>query len=414
MTDTKETQANANLERGKLLRQRMVWTAIKPSEVPNTDAKVAAATTDSERVAERYAALDKSLLEKIDTCDEARKDFRKFAEETLGTEDLRLTLQRWAALLVPEKDESGADYKAFFKSPFVEIAVVQSEATRSTVESMLDILVRATDEDLLEESAKKARGNGQPKKLADSSARKYGKGYEIQGGNEHTEGEAYSSFLLYDRTGAMRTVTRLAAKCARALDQGNDNAAGEIYGVLTGDLPARKDEHGKPTLVLTLSPNIADTLVQGRLYHRIADALKTKIQKLKEELTKGKNAEKSEAYEKLESEVISESNKRIIAAKDAEKAANVKDVNPVVPAVTSHEESIEAQLKAIKAEWKAEQDKGNKASQKKLTVLAEKAALFHPDFAATVKQFEKSEITEEKLHVLKGEYGRKMINGDAK
>lgn len=300
-------------ETGKRLFERMAF--LFRGETPDAD-KSASSNKKSEysaAVAERYANLDDKISVSIKTLESERKSFRKYANETLSAQ--YVSLLAYCSPLSPtgDVDANGNDLKCQWENDNFVVVAKQAPALKATVSTMLEILAKTPDTDLLEESAKKGRGNsnGQPKLLADKDPKRNGDGEIIQdGGNEHFEGSAYTNVMIYDRGGQMRGILKLTARCARALDRNEIEDAGEMYAVLTGELPFRKEKDGTPISFITLGPDVADKLLMGRLYERIFEAFKLKGQQLEKLLKDTGTDDKAKAVKVLESKVLSESLER--------------------------------------------------------------------------------------------------------
>lgn len=295
---------------GKSLFERMAF--VFRGETPDADKSVSSTKKSeySAAVAERYANLDDKISVSIKTLEAERKAFRKYSNETLSAQYVSL-LAYCSPLAPTDVDNDGKPMVCTWENDNFKVVAKQSEALKATVSTMLDILAKTPDAELLPESAKKGRANGQPKLMADYNPKNYGEGETIHdGGNEHFEGSAYTNAMIYDRTGQMRGILKLTARCARALDRNEIEDAGEMYAVLIGELPFRKEKDGTPISFITLGPDVADKLLLGRLYERVFEAFKLKGQQLEKLLKDTGSDDKAKAVKILESKVLSESLER--------------------------------------------------------------------------------------------------------
>jgi hypothetical protein len=333
----KNTKYNT-LQAGKDLWDRMA--ALFLGQVPGESESPTAVkkSEHSKEVAERYGAIVGkpsygSITAAIARCEAERKNYRKYAKESLAT--IHDTLLAHTATLKPPKDTDNT--ATFDGGRFMIVAKDATGEADRTVGALLDMLARATDEDLLEEAQRKGR-NGQVKLLAELDAKKYGDSETIEGGNEYYKGSAAAAALLWDNKGIMKGILKLTTRGTRALDRNDLADAGEMYAVLNGDLPFRKDDEGNPVSYIGLSPNVTDTLFKGRCYQRIAEALAEKIKELNRLLEAGTDEQNSVAIGNFASGQFDDSMTKMKkeatrqAIKDANKPLNL-DI-PKVPAIT--------------------------------------------------------------------------------
>lgn len=373
---------------GEKLFERMasLFRGVKPSSDGVTVSE-AEFSEHSMAVAENFVAkFGNNIPTAIFLAEKEKKQYRKFAAEALKQAHKAL-LAKCTVLAPSEKD--GKPIEAVFKNNprFTVIAHNYHEELEATVGYMLDMLGRAPDSEILEESQKKARNNGRQKLMAEFDSGKYAQGETIHGGNEFSEGTAYASAMLWDIDGIMKGILKLSARCAAASDRDQVMDAGEMYAVLTGDLPFPKS--GKEYNI-GLSPDIADLLIKGRLYHRIGEAFKTKVDELTALMEEGDSAQNAEAMKVFQSGVLQDSLARTEQMKEAaarkKAAAPVPVETPTVAAVVASTDELAALKTRLQSEWDAENAKGDKANRKAINNIARQAAVFHPEHTARYEQ----------------------------
>lgn len=394
-------------EAGRLLHDRMkaVLTGqVITDDSPKTDQPKTAEY--SAGIAEKYGAIVgkpsfATITAAKKTADTQRKNYRKWAIETAkSTHD---AVQAYFATLKPPAGTSAhGTWKG--KRFVVTTEDMTAEAERS-VTAIIDMIARAPDEDLLEESLKKGR-SGQTKRIADLDPKKYSEGeYIDDGGNEWYQGTAYTGVLVYDTGGVMNGLVKLLPRGTRALDRKDITNAGGIYATLIGDTPFRKDEEGNGTKWIKLSPKIVDDLFKARFYLLCAEALKTKIQELDKMLKGETDAEKAEAIETFTSGVFDgavdkmQREAAITAAKDASKGVEL-DL-PTAGNVTK--------VERLRNELALEQKKGDRANQKRLNGIYKQAATEHPDYAERALQAQQGILPMDEWEKSEIAYGQQVL-----
>ena len=396
---------------GERLWEKMA--ALFRGEKPSSDGTAAAVafSEHSMAVAENFVdRFGNNIPTAILLADKEKKQYRKFAAETLAQAKTAIAA-KVASLGHPDKDKDGKAIPAMFDNErYTVIAKDYSAEMLATVDYILDMLARAPDSDVLEEAQKKGRNNGRPKLLAEFDAGKYATGETLNGGNEYSEGSAYTSTMLWDLDGIMKGIFKLSVKCAAACDRDLPSDSGELYAVLTGDLPFPKS--GKEYNI-GLSPDIADLLVRGRLYHRISEAFKTKVAELQKILDEGENVENAEAMKIFQSGVFKDSLARTEEMKDAAARKKANAPAPVevekVPAVASSDEAKETAIARLTNEYNLEIGKGKKANETRLNTLLKMAAVHHPDYAERSSQYGEGAITPIEWEQIEKQYGKQVL-----